>query len=405
MDEAAETPETGSPVRNIALLSSASAIVGSNQVILAAIGALAAAAMAPDPALATLPVTVMIIGTALFTAPSTYIIHAWGRGRSFVFGAGITIPGALIAAGAVWLGNFWLFSLAMAIFGASAAFANQYRFAAADSVPTALQPRAISWVLFGGVVAGFLGPQLAILTRNWAPGHEFVACFLIMAVLAAIGMMVLAQTRLAPTVKPQKGAQGGRPLSELVATPAIFVPVFGATVAYALMVLVMVAAPLAMVYECGHSSADAGWAIQWHVVAMYAPSFVTGAIISRIGAHLTAGAGMGLIMLAALVNLHGISIGHFNFSLILLGVGWNFGFIASTALLTRAYRPEEAARVQGLNEQVVFGVMAVASIASGVLLEFIGWRAINILAIPVAGLAIVMLGWSELASRRERSVH
>ena len=395
-----DVSQTGSPVRNIALLSSASAIVGSNQVILAAIGALTAAGMAPNPALVTLPVTVMIIGTALSTAPSAYIIHSWGRRQSFMFGAGITIPAALLAAGSVWLGNFWLFSAAMAIFGASAAFAGQYRFAAADSVPTALQPRAISWVLFGGVVSGFLGPQLAILTRNWIPGHEFVACFLIMAVLAALGMAVLAQTRLAPTVKPHKGADSGRPLKELLATPSIIVPVFGATVAYALMILVMVAAPLAMVYVCGHSATDAGWAIQWHVVAMFAPSFVTGTIISRIGPQLTASIGLLLIMLAALVNLHGISVNHFVASLILLGVGWNFGFIASTALLTKAYLPEEAARVQGLNEQVVFGVTAIASIASGALLEFIGWQAINILAIPLAGLAILTLGWSEFAARK-----
>jgi predicted MFS family arabinose efflux permease len=404
MDTAAEKQQVASPVRNIALLSSASAIVGSNQVILAAIGGLTAAGMAPSPALVTLPVTVMIIGTALSTTPSAYLIHTWGRRQSFMFGAGITIPAAFLAALAVWIGNFVMFSVAMAVFGASAAFANQYRFAAADSVPSALQPRAISWVLFGGVLSGFLGPQLAILTRNWIPGHEFVACFLIMAGLAALGVAVLAQTRLAPTVKPQKGAQGGRPLRELLVTPAIIVPVFGATVAYALMILVMVAAPLAMVYVCGHSKDDAGWAIQWHVVAMFAPSFITGSIISRIGAHLTAGIGMLLIVLAALVNLHGISVNHFVVSLILLGVGWNFGFIASTALLTRAYRPEEAARVQGLNEQVVFGVMAIASIASGVLLEFIGWEAINILTVALAGLAIVTLAWSELRPRKEAVV-
>ena len=166
------------------------------------------------------------------------------------------------------------------------------------------------------------------------------------------------------------------------------------------MVLVMVAAPLAMVYVCGHTTTEAAFAIQWHVVAMFAPSFITGSIIKRIGAHLTAAIGLLLIIGAAAVNLHGISVMHFNIALVLLGVGWNFGFIASTTMLSTAYRAEEAARVQGLNEQVVFGSMAVASIASGVLLQTIGWQSINILAIPVAAAAILLIGWGSMSGRQ-----
>jgi MFS family permease len=150
-----------------------------------------------------------------------------------------------------------------------------------------------------------------------------------------------------------------------------------------------------MVYVCGHTSEEAAFAIQWHVVAMFAPSFVTGAIVVRLGAHLTAALGLLLIIAAAMVNLSGISVAHFVAALVLLGVGWNFGFIACTSLLSTAYRPEEAARVQGLNEQVVFGSMALASIASGLLLQFIGWQAINILALPVAAAAIIMLMWGQ----------
>ena len=162
------------------------------------------------------------------------------------------------------------------------------------------------------------------------------------------------------------------------------------------MVLVMVAAPIAMVYVCGHTTEEAAFAIQWHIVAMFAPSFVTGTIISKIGANLTAAIGLLLIIAAAAVNLHGITVLHFSIALVLLGIGWNFGFIASTAMLSSAYRPEEAARVQGLNEQVVFGVMAIASIASGLLLELIGWQSINILALPVATGAILVLGLGQL---------
>ncbi len=211
---------------------------------------------------------------------------------------------------------------------------------------------------------------------------------------------MLSQTRLAPTATQAKLTATGRPLGVLLRSSDIIVPMLGASASYALMVLVMVSAPLAMVYLCGHSTTDAAFAIQWHIVAMFAPSFITGAIISRIGAHLTASIGLVLIIAAALVNLNGISVTHFNISLILVGVGWNFGFIASTALLSTAYRPEEAARVQGLNEQVVFGCMALASIASGLLLESIGWQAINVLVIPVATAAILALGWTNLRPKR-----
>jgi len=204
--------------------------------------------------------------------------------------------------------------------------------------------------------------------------------------------------------RPAVALEAGRGFGELLRTADILIPMAGAAVSYALMVLVMVAAPLAMVYVCGHTTEEAAFAIQWHIVAMFAPSFVTGAIVTRIGAHLTAALGLLLIIGAAVVNLSGISVAHFVASLVLLGVGWNFGFIACTSLLSTAYRPEEAARVQGLNEQVVFGSMAVASIASGLLLELIGWEAINILAIPVATSAVLLLGWGDLRRRRQQAV-
>ncbi len=390
---------TGSPLRNIGLLSAAQAIVGSNQAILMSIAALTAATMVTDKAFATVPVTVMIIGTALATGPSAWLIHSLGRRSGFILGAGIAIPGALLLAFAAWTANFVLFCVAMAAMGFTAAFANQYRFAAADSVPPALKPRAISWVLFGGVLSGFIGPQLSAWTKDWVPGRTFTATYFVMALLALVAIAVLSFTRLAPTVRNAADRKGGRSLSVLLRTPDIIVPMLAASASYALMVLVMVAAPLAMVYVCGHTTEEAAFAIQWHIVSMFAPSFITGAIITRIGAQLTASIGLLLLIAAAAVNLHGISVMHFNISLVLLGVGWNFGFIASTAMLANAYRPEEAARVQGLNEQVVFGVMAIASIASGVLLQTIGWQAINVLAIPVATAAILALALSQFRTK------
>lgn len=390
----------GSPVRNIALLSISQALAGSSQAILISVAALTAASMAPAQGLATLPVTLMIIGTALTTGPAAWLIHSWGRKQGFMFGASISIPAALLAAAAAWMGNFWLFCGALAIFGASGAFGQQYRFAAADSVPPALKSRAISWVLFGGVLAGFIGPQLSALSKDWVAGATFTGTYLVMAILALIAIGILSLTQLAPTVKSAQDRKVGRSLAELLRTPQIIIAMMGGAVSYAMMTLVMVGAPLAMVYVCGLTTEDAAFAIQWHIVAMFAPSFITGAIISRLGAHLTASLGLLLILAAAIVNLSGISVAHFVASLSLLGVGWNFGFIASTALLTSSYRPEEAARVQGLNEQVVFGVMAVASIASGLLLQLIGWQSINILAIVVVTAAISVLGWDQYQGGR-----
>jgi len=394
------TRTTGSPLRNIALLSISQALGGSSQAILISVAALTAASMAPAQGLATLPVTLMIIGTALATGPAAWLIHSWGRRQGFVFGAAISVPAAMLAAVAAWMGNFWLFCLALAIFGTSAAFGQQYRFAAADSVPPHLKSRAISWVLFGGVLAGFIGPQLSALSKDWIAGATFTATYLVMAGLALLAIGVLSLTRLAPTIRKAEDRKAGRSLGELLRTPQIIVAMVGGAASYALMVLVMVGAPLAMVYICGHTTEDAAFAIQWHVVAMFAPSFVTGTIVARLGGHLTAGLGLLFILAAGIVNLSGISVGHFVASLVLLGVGWNFGFIASTALLSASYRPEEAARVQGLNEQVVFGVMAVASIASGLLLQMIGWQSINLLAIVMATVAIAVLGWGQYQSGR-----
>lgn len=389
----------GSPTRNIGLLAAAQAIIGSNQAILGSIASLTAATMVADRTISTVPVSLMIIGTALATGPSAWLIHNLGRRAGFVIGAALAIPGAVLAAYAAWRADFVVLCIALAIMGASAAFANQYRFAAADSVPAAMKARAISWVLFGGVISGFLGPWLSIVTKPLVPGHDFTGTYLAMAVLALIAIGILWQTRLAPTVRDPVARRAGRSIATLLRSADILVPMFVASMSYALMVLVMVAAPLAMVYVCGHSTEEAAFAIQWHIVAMFAPSFVTGAVVSRIGAELTAAIGLLLIIGAAFVNMAGVDIPYFIAGLVLLGVGWNFGFVASTAMLSSAYRPEEAARVQGLNEMVVFGVMALASIASGVLLETIGWQSINVLTVTAATAAILALGWRSLRSK------
>lgn len=389
--------------RNVGLLAFGQAIAGSNQALVMAVGALTGVILAPDARFATLPTTAMIVGLALFAGPAAVLLHRFGRKQGFILGGLIAIIAGIMAAWAITIANFALFCIALAVIGMSAAFGQQYRFAVADSVPEAFRPRAISYVMFGGVAAGFLGPRLAYETRFLLGEQEFAGSFLMVSVMSVLTIGIILFTRLAPPHKVEVGGDQGRSYGQLLRDPEIFVPIISGMATYALMTFVMVAAPLAMVHICGHPVGDAATTIQWHIISMFAPSFVTPMIIKRLGAHLTTGIGLALILVCAAVNLNGITTLHFNIALILLGIGWNFGFIGSTALLTNAYRKEEAARAQALNEQLVFGTMAVGSIGSGIVLNLIGWEAVNILVIPVATAAIAILAWGEAMSRRAKA--
>jgi predicted MFS family arabinose efflux permease len=392
---------TGTEARNIIVLALATAIVGSAQPIIVAVGSLAAVALAPSAALATSPITVSIIAVALSAAPATRIIYRYGRKRGFIFGASLAMLGGLGAGTAMVLGNFWLLTASMFFVGSAVAFVQQYRFAIADSVASHQQATAISLVLLGGVASGFLGPRLSFVAKDWIGGAEFAGSFLTLIGLGVVGMAILSFSKLA-TVKPISETTGGRTTARLVRSPEIFVPILTGMLSYGLMTFVMVGAPLAMVMTYGHSTEQATFAIQWHIVAMFLPSLFTGFVVRRIGAHLTIGTGFTLISGAALVNLSGVALLNFDLSLVLIGVGWNFGFIGSTLLLTSSYRPEEAGRAQSLNEPIVFGVQALAAIGSGVVLQTLGWQAINFAVLPAAGLGIVLVIWHGLLRRRQK---
>lgn len=384
----------GTAYRNIGLLSVAQAIAGSAGAIVIAVAALTAAVLAPDPALATVPMTATILGTALSAVPATRVIYRLGRRNGFLIGLAVLLLSGLAAAASIAVHSFWAFTVALFFAGAAAAFSQQYRFAVADSVPVDLKARAISLVLVGGVAAGFIGPAISIFAKDLIGGAEYAGSFLGMTGLALVGLAAISGTRLAPVKRTPKADYRGRSTAEMIRSPAIFVPIFAGMASYALMTLVMVAAPLAMVHSHNHTPADAAGAIQWHIVAMFLPSLITGPIIARIGAPAVVAIGMLLFIACALVNLSGVTVLHFDISLILLGVGWNFGFIGATSMLAMAYRPEEAERAQSLNEPLVFGAMALASISSGVLLQTLGWASVNQLAIPVAALGLLLLGWN-----------
>jgi MFS family permease len=390
---AAPAPEEAQARRNALILAAAAAISGSIPAISIGMGGLAGIyLLGADKSLATLPVSAFTIGVAAGSIPAALLMRRIGRRLGFIAGSSIGILGGLIAGSAVIAGSFILFSIGLAVVGFAGAFAQQYRFAAADRGSDAMRARAISWVLAGGVASAFIGPQTAIHTANLFAPIPFAGAFYAMSGLAllAIGILWFLQggERAVPTAS-QAGAHG-RPLGEIARQPRFVVAVVCAVGSYALMSLLMTAAPLAMV-GCGISQENATLGIQWHIVAMFAPSFVTGSLIARFGKEPIIAIGMALLAICAIVALMGIDIANFWIALILLGVGWNFGFIGATSMLTETYRPAEKNAVQGLNDFLVFGGSAIASFSSGHLLATLGWEPINYVVFPVVAVCAAAL--------------
>jgi MFS family permease len=385
--------------RAAVLLAVAAAIGGSAGPIAIGTGGLVGAAMlAPGQmALATVPVSAFIVGSAAASIPAALSMRRVGRRIGFILGTGFGGIGAAVVAAAVTLSNFWVFTLGMVLLGAAGAFVQQYRFAAADAAEPAFKPQAISWVMAGGVVTGLVGPQLAIHAQPLIPGAPLAGPFLALVGLFALAAVVLSQLKVPPP-PPLNTAYTGRPLLSILLQPKFLVALLSAVASYALMSLVMTATPLAMI-EHHHSHADAQTGIQWHVIAMFGPSFFTGSLIARFGKPGVAAAGLLLIAASATVALLGTSLWHFWIALVLLGVGWNFGFIASTAMVAELYRPEEAFRVQAMNEFILFSFVAAASFSSGGILVASGWTVVNVLVYPIVGISILLIVWQTLASR------
>lgn len=373
---------------NIARLTIAQALAGANSVVVYATGAIVGDMLAPDKALATLPISIFVVGMAACIMPVGAIARRHGRRAAFLAGTACGVLVGLLAAAAIVSSSFWLFCLATFFGGAYAAVVLSFRFAAADGVSPALRPRALSFVMGGGVVAGVVGPQLVTHTMYlWQP-HMFAATFLVQAAVAALSAYVLLGVRLpAPTAA---GVAKGRPLAVIARQPLFVTAVICGAVSYMLMNFLMTAAPLAM-HLCGHSQENANLGLQWHVIAMYAPSFFTGRLIVRFGAGHIVAAGLLLTGLSAAVGLTGIDVANFWLTLILLGIGWNFGFVGASALVLECHRPEEKTRVQSLNDFVVFGTMAVGSFASGGLLAAYDWNTVLWVSFVPLALAVAVL--------------
>ncbi|MFI3035563.1 MFS transporter [Atlantibacter hermannii] len=373
---------------NIIRLAAAQALAGANSVVFYATGAIVGSTIAPDASLSTLPITLFVLGMASSILPFGTLARKRGRKAAFMVGTGAGMITGLMAALAMMLGSFLLFCCAAFLGGAYAAVALSFRFAATDGVSPERRARALSLVMGGGVLAGIIGPGLVTTTMNLWPPHTFVITFVAQGVVAAISAFILKG--VTPAESSDASASGGRPLREIVRQPGFARTVFSGAVTYMVMNFLMTAAPLSM-HMHGISQEAANLGIQWHVIAMFGPGFFTGKLISRFGAMRVAAAGLLITASAVFAGLSGTGIHHYWLSLILLGLGWNFGFIGASARIIDFHRPEEKTQVQSLNDFVVFGVMIVGSFSSGALLNLYGWNAVLWGSLVPVGLAFLAL--------------
>jgi MFS family permease len=378
--------------RNALVLAFCQALAGANSAVIVGTAGIIGGMLAPDKSLATVPVSTYVLGLWAATLPTGMIAKRFGRLAAFEAGAFCGMLAGLTCATAVMLGSFALLCLGTAFGGFYAAAHQSYRFAAADTASEAFRPKAISWVLAGGVLAGVLGPQLIIATKSILPEYLFAASYFAQAGVAVLAACVLPLVRYPKAATTAGRAGAGRPLAVIFRQPRLIAAVICGVAGYATMNLIMTSAPVAMV-DCHHGVDNAALGIQWHVMAMYAPSFFTGSLILRFGGGWVVAVGLAVIALGAVVGLLGISVAHFWINLILLGVGWNFAFVGATATVTDCHRPEERNKVQAVNDFLVFGTMAIASFSSGKLLADYGWILVNQVVIAAVLVAALVLAW------------
>ena len=378
--------------RNLSLLVAAQALGGASPPIIISLGGLVGQQLSSNPTATTLPVSIYQLGLALSTLPAAWLMQRLGRRWAYVLGAVLGVLSGIIAAQGIAQSDFVTFCIGTALAGFYAACVQSYRFAAADAVGAPhLQAKAISRIMVGGLIAAIIGPQVVIWTRDALPATPFAGSFYSQAALAALALPILLLLRL-PAPQKQAIAGTARPLKAIAATPQFIEAAAAGVVSYGLMAFLMTAAPMAMV-GCGHSVGEAALGIQWHVLAMFGPSFFTGRLIGRFGQRKITALGLVMIAASGLLALMGEGLSEFWGSLILLGVGWNFGFIGATAMLTACYTPAERTKVQALNDFLVFGTVAIASFGSGQLLHSVGWSGINIGMQPLVVIVLAIMAW------------
>ncbi|MDX1785193.1 MFS transporter [Roseovarius sp. ZX-A-9] len=383
--------------RNVAVLVMAQAFLGAQMPMIFVVAGLAGQSLASNVCFATLPISLLVLGSMLSATPVSALMQKYGRRAGFFVGTAAGGLGALIGAYGLYVASFPIFLLGSFLSGGYMSAQGFYRFAAVDTASDAFRPKAISYVMAGGLVSAVIGPQLVKLTAD-AMVVTFLGTYLAVIALNIVGSTLFFFIDIPKPVPPHADSPKGRTRLELLKTPRIAVAVICAMVSYSLMNLVMTSTPLAVV-GCGYGANVAADVVTGHVLAMFAPSFFTGHLIARFGVEKIVATGLVILGAAGFVALSGIEVENFFIALILLGLGWNFGFIGATSMLAGAHEPNERGRMQGLNDLLVFGGVTVASLASGGLMNCsggdaqTGWTAVNLAMIPLLALAGGALIW------------
>jgi len=369
--------------------------MSSNSLIIAT-AALVGLKIAPDKSLATLPQALVMVAVMLTTVPAALLMQRIGRKRGFMIATLFGATGSVLATAAIIKAEFWLFALAVALVGVFNGFGNYYRFTAADVSDDEHKSRAVGYVMAAGVVAAFVGPNLAQITRGLAPDAPFAGSY-----ASILGFYVLSFVLISFLALPRKSEDSharsetpARPLKTIARQPKFIVAVICGMLGYAIMSLVMTATPLAMKNHA-HLFEDTSFVIQWHIVGMFAPSFVTGHLIKRFGFFQVMVAGVLAGFACVVINLSGTSVSHFWAALMLLGISWSFLFVGASTLLTETYREEERAKTQSANDFVVFSTVAAASLSAGAIQNSFGWQAINIGVLPLLAIILISLFWGK----------
>ena len=403
MSDTAYIPDDARAKRNVAILVMAQAILGSQMPMIFTIGGLAGQSLASNLCWATLPISLIVLGSMLAATPVSAIMQKYGRRTGFLIGTTAGAIGGAVGAYGLYTASFPIFLLGSFITGIYMSGQGFYRFAAADMASDAFRPKAISFVMAGGLLSAVIGPQLVKVTAE-SMVIPFLGTYLAVIAVNIIGSGLFFFLDIPTPKPPAADAPKGRSRMELLKTPAVAVAVICATVSYALMNLVMTSSPLAVV-GCGLETNDAANVVSAHVLAMYAPSFFTGHLIARFGVEKIVGLGLLILASAGGVALMGVELEHFFIALILLGLGWNFGFIGATTMLAASHAPSERGRVQGMNDFIVFGGVTMASLSSGSLMNCSGgtaqegWMAVNMAMLPFLVLATGALIWLAMRPR------
>ncbi|MFA0054875.1 MFS transporter [Vibrio echinoideorum] len=386
--------------RNVWLLSLCQALLMTGNILLISVIGLIGKQIAPSASMITLPVALQFLGLMAATIPASLISGKLGRKRGFSIGNVVGISGASLATYALSQQHFYLFCFATFLLGIGIGFGTLYRFAAIEVCDENARHRAISISMAGGVLAAVLGPNLAIMSQQWSEDGLYIGAFASLIGLNIIALIIL-QTIQFPKVSFNSQAPKADPLSVIVKAPNFIVAVFAAMVAYAVMNILMTATPLAMI-GCGFDFTKAAGVIEWHVLGMFLPAFFTGSLIEKFGSRMMILAGGMLFVVSIAINIHGVSIWHFRAALVVLGVGWNFMFIAATGLFSQSYQSQNKAKAQAFNEFIVFGCVTFTALLSGWLESTAGWQNLNIYVLPFVLAVIILFAFSARKSRLQK---